>query len=375
MKYYIIAGEASGDLHGSNLIKEIKNVDSNAQFIVWGGDKMQAAGATLVKHYKNHSIMGIVPVIMNLRTIKANFKFCFKDISEYKPDAVIFIDYSGFNLRVAKMIKPLGMKLFYYVSPQVWAWRKNRVKKIKVLIDKLFSILPFEKEFYKGYGVDVEYVGHPLLDSIKQFKETESLSLEDFKAKNTLSDKPIIAILPGSRTQEIKEKLPEMLSVVKDYPNYQFLIAAAPSLEESYYQQFIPQGTDVKLLFNQTYNILEHATAALVTSGTATLETALFNVPEVVCYRGNKATYYVVKYLVSIKFISIVNLIMDKLVVKELIQDDLNYANIKFELDKILFDSNYIAQINADYTLLATKLGGQGASRRAAEGIFKELSC
>lgn len=373
MKYYIIAGEASGDLHGSNLIKEIKKADQKADFRVWGGDKMENAGATLVKHYKSHSIMGIIPVIMNLRTIKANFKFCYTDIVNYKPDAVIFIDYSGFNLRVAKMVKPLGMKLFYYVSPQVWAWRKGRVKKIKLLIDKLFSILPFEKEFYKQYDYEVDYVGHPLLDSVSQFLESESKSLFEFSEKNGLNNKPIIAILPGSRFQEIKEKLPEMLSVVKDFPNHQFLIAAAPSIEESYYKQFIPANSDVKLLFNQTYNILEHSVAALVTSGTATLETAIFNVPQVVCYRGNKATYFVVKYLVDIKYISIVNLIMDKQVVLELIQNDLNYVNVKNELSKLLFDNEYIAKMKEDYTNLTQKLGGVGASERAANIMVNYL--
>ncbi|MCT4637102.1 MAG: lipid-A-disaccharide synthase [Bacteroidales bacterium] len=373
MKYYIIAGEASGDLHGSNLMKGIKNYDSSAEFRVWGGDKMCDAGGDLVKHYKEHSFMGLVPVIKNIRTIKANFKLCEEDLKQYKPDVLILIDYSGFNLRVAKFAKAMGLKIFYYISPQVWAWRKGRVKTIKQLIDKMFVILPFEKEFYASYGYDVKFVGHPLLDAIEEYKKNKLISKSEFIEKYRLSEKPVIAILPGSRKQEIKEKLPEMLGVVSNYKDYQFVIAAAPSIDESYYRGFISEDDDVKLIFDDTYNILNNSTAALVTSGTATLETALFKVPEVVCYRGGALSYYVVKYLVDIKFISIVNLIMDRQVVKELIQYDLNRDNIIKELDKILNDKTYRDKMLTDYDVLATKLGGVGASERAASVMIEEL--
>ncbi len=374
MKYYIISGEASGDLHGSNLMKSIKNYDSNAEFRVWGGDKMSNAGGELVKHYKEHSFMGLVPVIKNIRTIKANFKLCEEDLKSYRPDVLILIDYSGFNLRVAKFAKAMGLKIFYYISPQVWAWRKGRVNTIKHLIDRMFVILPFEKDFYASYNYDVRFVGHPLLDAIEEYKRTKLIAKEDFIKKYNLSEKPLIAILPGSRKQEIKEKLPEMLGVVSNYKDYQFVIAAAPSIDESYYREFISEDDDVNLIFDDTYNILNNSKAALVTSGTATLETALFKVPEIVCYRGGALSYYVVKYLVDIKFISIVNLIMDKQVVKELIQYDLNRDNIIKELDKILNDEVYRNNMLKEYDVLSTKLGGVGASDRAASMMFEELT-
>lgn len=368
MKYYIIAGEASGDLHGSNLMKEIKKEDQNAEFRFWGGDLMQAQGGKMVKHYKDLSFMGFLEVVANLGTILGNINLCKKDITAYKPDCVIFIDYPGFNLRICKSVKKLGIKTFYYISPQLWAWKSGRVKIIKKYIDRMFVILPFEKDFYAKYNYPVDFVGHPLLDALNSLPE---LDQNKFRKEHGLSDKPIIALLPGSRKQEIKKMLSQMLSVEKDFLSYEFVIAGAPSIEIEFYQQFL--NSHVKIVSNQTYNLLRISQAALVTSGTATLETALLNVPEVVCYKGSRISYEIAKRLIKhIQYISLVNLIMDRKVVTELIQDDLNYNNLKSELTKILEPEN-ATKIKKNYLELRHKLGDSGASSRTAKLIVEEL--
>ncbi|SMC32808.1 lipid-A-disaccharide synthase [Moheibacter sediminis] len=368
MKYYIIAGEASGDLHGSNLMKELKIKDPNAEFRLWGGDLMQQQGGTLVKHYKDLAFMGFSEVIMNLRTILNNIKICKKDIQEYKPDAVILVDYPGFNLRIAEFVKNLGIKVYYYISPQIWAWKTGRVHKIKKFVDRMFVILPFEKEFYAKYDYEVDFVGHPLLDAMKDLPE---INLQKFKSEHGLDERKVIALLPGSRKQEIKKKLPIMLSVEKDFPEYQFVVAGAPSLDLEFYKEI--GGSQIRIVSNKTYDLLRISEAALVTSGTATLETALLNIPEVVCYKGSRISYEIGKRVVKyIKFISLVNLIMDKEVVKELIQQELNTKNLKSELTKILTEPKRSQVIN-DYKELRQKLGGQGASERTAELIVEDL--
>lgn len=362
MRYYIIAGEASGDLHGSNLIKALHANDANADIRCWGGDRMQAAGATLVKHYRELAFMGFVEVIMHLRTILRNIDVCKADILEYQPDVLILIDYPGFNMRIAEWAKRQGIKVVYYISPQVWAWKENRVEKIKRDVDKMLVILPFEVDFYKKWNYEVSYVGHPLVEVVSHEK--------DEVAVKPISEKPIIALLPGSRAQEIKVKLPAMLEIVEYFPDHQFVVAQAPSQPESLYKEVIG-AKHVMLVKDQTYNLLKQAKAALVTSGTATLETALFGVPQVVCYKGNPVSYWLAKRLVKIKFISLVNLIMDKEVVKELIQGDLNKTNLKNELDKILNNQPYREQVLQDYKVLWHKLGDKKASQLAAEEILE----
>ncbi|MGQ1928266.1 lipid-A-disaccharide synthase [Ornithobacterium rhinotracheale] len=367
MKYYIIAGEASGDLHAANLIKEIKKRDPNAEFRAWGGDLMQAQGASLVKHYRDLAFMGFVEVVMNLKTILMNIKFCKEDIKAWQPDELILVDYPGFNLKIAPFAKKLGIKVIYYISPQVWAWKSSRVHAIKKYVDKMLVILPFEKDFYRKYDYSVDFVGHPLLDAIAQREVSDEQS---FRQKWGLDDRKIIALLPGSRKQEIKTKLPIMLSVVKDFPEYQFVVAGAPSQERALYEPYLTES--VKWVENQTYALLQHSYAALVTSGTATLETALLGVPEVVCYKGSRISYEIGKRLVkNIEYISLVNLIMNREVVKELIQQDLNYKNLKTELTKILGGASR-AKMLEDYQKLREVLGGAGASARAAEIIVGE---
>lgn len=368
MKYYIIAGEASGDLHGSNLMKELKNQDPNAEFRFWGGDLMQREGGELVKHYRDLAFMGFVEVLMNLKTILGNISFCKKDIQTWKPDAVILIDYPGFNLRIAEFVKKLGIKVYYYISPQIWAWKTGRVKIVKKFVDRMFVILPFEKEFYKKYDYEADFVGHPLLDELIQLKD---LNIDAFKSIHQLDERKIIALLPGSRKQEIKVKLPIMLSIAKDFPDYQFVVAGAPSQEESFYRQIA--GNDVKIVFGETYDLIRAAEAALVTSGTATLETALLNTPEVVCYKGSWISYEIGKRVVKyIDYIALVNLIMNREVVKELIQSELNPKNLKIELEKILSEPKR-SQILKDYEELRIKLGGSGASKKTAGMIIDDL--
>ena len=365
MKYYIIAGEASGDLHGSNLMKALLQKDPQAEIRFWGGDLMTAQGGTLVKHYRDLAFMGFLEVAMNLRTILNNIKFCKEDIRNNKPDVLILIDYPGFNLRIARFAKELGIKVVYYISPQLWAWKEGRVEIIKKYVDEMMVILPFEEDFYKKHGVHSHFVGHPLLDAISSLKE---ISTEEFKKENGLNEKEIIALLPGSRKQEVEKMLEIMLSVRPHFKNYQFVIAGAPSLPKEFYQKYVDDN--VHFVSNRTYDLLRCSKAALVTSGTATLETALLNVPEVVCYRGSKISYAIAKRLVkNIKYISLVNLIMDREVVKELIQTDLNTQNLVEELGKMI-EGEKRNQVLADYSLLREKLGGKGASEKAAEVIL-----
>ncbi|WP_353779001.1 lipid-A-disaccharide synthase [Winogradskyella sp. 3972H.M.0a.05] len=369
MKYYIIAGEASGDLHGSNLMKALIKQDVDADFRFWGGDLMEAVGGTLVKHYKERSFMGFAEVILNLRKIFGLIKFCKTDIATYQPDVIIFIDNSGFNLRIAKWAKQENYKTHYYISPQVWASRASRVEKIKRDIDEMYVILPFEEEFYKSYNYDVHFVGHPLIDAIADRSQVDEYK---FRAEHGLNEKPIIALLPGSRKQEIIKMLSVMLSVVKDFTDYQFVIAGAPSQDYEFYQQFI-KTNNVAFVSNETYDLLSISTAALVTSGTATLETALFKVPQVVCYKANAISYHIAKRIITLKFISLVNLIMDKEVVTELIQGDLNTKQLKQELNLIL-DESHREQLYLDYYELEQKLGGKGASDKAAQLIYNCLT-
>ena len=376
MKYYIIAGEASGDLHGSNLMKSLKRLDEKSDFRFQGGDLMQAESENgLMKHYRDADFMGFVQVIQNLRTILQNISNCKKDIITYSPDVLILIDYPGFNLRIAKWAKKQGLKVIYYISPQVWAWKAGRVKLIRRVVDKMFVILPFEKDFYATYDYDVDYVGHPLLDAIRDLPASN-----DFRKRNELSEKPIIAILPGSRSQEIKSLLMTMLEMVDLFPNYQFIIAGAPAIGLEMYQKIIANfnqknqtNIDVTIVHQQTYDLLKNTKAALVASGTATLETALFNVPQVVGYKGGKISYELFKIIVKIKYISLVNLIMDKEVVTELIQDDFNPKRLQLELETILEPANHKAMQN-EYVTLHTRLGNGSASAKVAESISDFLT-
>lgn len=371
MKYYIIAGEASGDLHGANLIASLKKKDSRAKIRAWGGNLMKKQGATLVKHYRDLAFMGFVEVLLHLRTILRNLRFCKRDIMRFKPDAIILIDYPGFNMKIAKFAHKHGIKVYYYISPQVWAWKKRRVHTIKEVVDKMLVILPFEKDFYDEYRVDAHFVGHPLLDELSKVRY---INKNNFVRQNKLnSKKEIIALLPGSRKQEVGRMLEVMLKVVDKFPEYQFVIGCAPSLPEEYYKSLIG-NENVQLVFNKTYQLLQVASAALVTSGTATLETALFYVPEVVCYKGNKISYLIAKNLIKVKYISLVNLIMDKPVVKELIQNDLTPENIEAELKLLLTNHKVQRQLLDDYEDLRYKLGNAGASNNAATVIFDDLN-
>ena len=368
MKYYIIAGEASGDLHGSNLMKGIFAEDPEAEIRFWGGDLMQQTGGTLVKHYRDLAFMGFLEVVLNLKTILNNIKICKADILDFQPDALVFIDYPGFNMRIAKWSKKLGMRNHYYISPQIWAWKESRIKAIKNDVDKMYVILPFEKDFYeKKYNFPVEFVGHPLIDAIQNRQKTDAAR---FKKENNLDERPIVALLPGSRKQEIEKMLSEMLSVVSDFPNYQFVIAGAPSQDYSFYEPFLTSN-QVHFISNKTYDLLSVSYAALVTSGTATLETALFKVPEVVLYKGSWVSYQIAKRIITLKYISLVNLIMDQEVVTELIQDDCNSKKIKLELEKVI-TSSYRTALLANYDLLEKKLGGAGASFKTARLIVSD---
>lgn len=364
MRYYIIAGEASGDLHASNLVAEIKKKDKKAEFRGCGGDLMKAQGVDLLKHYRTMAFMGFVEVAVNLRKVLDNIAQCKKDIVEYQPDALILVDYPGFNLRIADFAHEKGFKVLYYISPQVWAWKRRRVKKIKKSVDKMIVIFPFEEAFYKEYGVDVTYVGNPLLDELSK-SGTPNRSI--FLRRNSLGEKrEIIALLPGSRTQEVKRILPVMLKVVPHFPDYQFVIGGVSSLDKSLYKKIIG-NTDVFLIENQTYELLQNSSAAVVTSGTVTLETALFTVPEVVCYKATGFSYLLAKWMIKVKYISLVNLVMDKEVVKELIQSDLTEKNIVSELERLLHDGKRQRQILEDYDELRDRLGNAGASEKAAE--------
>lgn len=370
MKYYIIAGEASGDLHASNLVSEIKKKDKKAEFRGCGGDLMKAQGVDLLKHYRTMAYMGFVEVAVNLRKVLGNIAQCKKDILEYQPDAIILVDYPGFNFRIADFAHEKGFKVLYYISPQLWAWKRRRVKKVKRSVDKMLVILPFEEEFYKQYGVDVTYVGNPLLDELAKFG-TANRSI--FLRRNSLGEKrEIIALLPGSRYQEVKRVLPVMLKAASHFPDYQFVVAGVSSLDKSLYKKILG-NSDVFLIENQTYELLQNSSAAVVTSGTATLETALLTVPEVVCYKATVFSYLLAKWMIKVKFISLVNLVMDKEVVKELIQGEMTEENIVKELELLLHNSKRQRKLLEDYEELKDRLGSAGASEKAAEVIIDAM--
>jgi lipid-A-disaccharide synthase len=365
MRYYLVAGEASGDLHGANLMKALKELDGQAEFRYFGGDLMQAEGGRLVKHYADMAFMGFVEVIANLRTVLNNLKAYKQDILTWQPDVLILIDFPGFNLKIAPFAKEHGIKVCYYISPKVWAWNQKRVLKIKRSVDHLFCILPFEVDFYKKWDMHVDYVGNPLLDAVSAFKQDP-----DFIGNSLLPNKPIVALLPGSRKQEINYLLPLMVTISKQFPQYQFVIAGAPSFNIAFYNQFFTDAP-IPVLFNATYNLLNNAQAAIVASGTATLETAMFNVPQMVVYKGNPVSIGIARMLIKIRFISLVNLIMDKLVVKELIQADYNNDSVKTELDSLLHDKVYRDAMLKNYDVLDVKMGTAGASAKTAALIIK----
>ncbi len=373
MKYYIIAGEASGDMYAADMMRELKKLDQSANFRFWGGNLMSAqAGSLPVKHYKDLAFMGFLEVLLNVRTILKNFSFCQHDLLAYNPDVLILVDYPGFNLKMSAFAKKHGIKTYYYIAPTLWAWNEGRIKKIKKYIDKLFVILPFEKEYYKKFDYVVDYIGYPLLDTIEN-ETLKNESQKSFFKRNNLPEKPIIALLPGSRKQEISKILPVMLSVAHDFSEYQFVIAGVTTLPKELYEIQMGNYSNVSLLFNQTFEILKFADAALVKSGTSTMETALFNVPQVVCYKTSFITYFLARLFANVKYIGMVNLIMDKPVAKELIQGEFNNKNLKVELNNILDGANK-KRIFEDYNGLREKLGGSGASERLARLIYSYLT-
>tara|TARA_B110000027_G_scaffold95064_1_gene100326 strand:- start:483 stop:1610 length:1128 start_codon:yes stop_codon:yes gene_type:complete len=373
MKYYIIAGEASGDLYGSNLIKEIKKIDSKSTFRAWGGDLMNLEDVRLIKHYKDHNYMGFAEVIWNLRTILKNITFCKEDIKKYNPDALILIDFPGFNMRIAKYFNKSSFPILYYIAPQVWAWKEKRVELIKKYVDSLYVILPFEKEFFKKHGIETTYHGHPLLEHIINFKKDKSTPKLNFIKTNNLNPKrPIIALIPGSRKQEIIKKLPIMLNAVSSYSENYNIVIAGMNMHKAIYQS-ISYNYNVNIVYEDTYNLLNQSSFALVTSGTATLETAFFNVPQVVCYKANWISYSIAKSLVKIKFISLVNLILDYESVKELIQNDLNNIKLKEELRKII-NMSHSNSIKNDYKKLISKCKGEDVSKNIAQSMLKTLN-
>jgi len=370
MKYYVIAGEVSGDKHTSLVINNIKKYDNKADFRGFGGEYMKKEGVFLVRHIKDLAYMGFVEVVLHLKTILKNLTLCKNDILAYKPDAMILTDYPGFNLRIAKFARKHKIKVFYYVSPQVWAWKKGRTKTIAKVIDKLFVILPFEKDFYKKHNVEVEYCGNPLLDEIEEFRQKEE-NKQKFLQKYDLQNKPIIALLPGSRKQEIKKMLPLQVKVFDKYKDkFHFVIAGVNTFREDFYRSFL-QNRDIRVIFNDTYNLLNVSLAAVVCSGTATLETALFNVPQIVCYRANFLSYFLAKRIVKIRYISLVNIIMKKRVVKELLQQECNENSILQELEKICYEESYINEMKQNYKVLRSFLGSAGTSEKIAQYITK----
>lgn len=369
-KFYIISGEASGDLHASNLMRAMLDEQANLDFRYWGGDKMNEVHPGLVKHIKDLAFMGFLEVIMNLGTILKNIKFCKKDITDYNPDAIILIDYPGFNLRIAKWAKSQDIRVIYYISPQIWAWKQKRVYKIKQVVDDMYVILPFEKSFYAKFDYSVSYVGHPLLDEISKYGFNQEMEL-DFRNRYQLDKRPIIAVLPGSRRQEVSKKLPIMLEALKTFSDYQIVIAGAPSLDAEFYIPF--NNDNVKMISNETYQLLACSVVAVVTSGTATLETAIFKVPEVVCYKSSSISYAIAKRLVKVKYISLVNLIMDKEVVVELIQNNCNPIAIKSEVERLLEDETYKKILADNYNQLEQMLGGGGASKKVAQSLLSKL--
>lgn len=374
MRYYIIAGEASGDLHGSNLIKGIREIDSSAQIRCWGGDLMKEAGAELVKHYKEGAIMGFVEVVANLGKLAKNLNDCKNDIINYNPDVVVLIDYPGFNFRIAQFAKERGMRVFYYIAPKVWAWKENRVHKLKKYVDRLFIIFPFEIEYFKKWGIDAIYRGNPLLDSVDNHSSADETK-EDFQKRTGIGTaETTVALLAGSRRSEIKYLLPRMMQVAEKYPNYRFLLACAPSMEREFYEGIVGKKcSNIKLLFGETYSILRHSDAAIINSGTASLEAALIGVPQVVCYGGNEISYQIAKRVVKLKYISLANLIMDKGLFKELIQHDCTPQKISQELDNLLNNNEYRAKMMSDYKNVRDVLGGKGASAKVARAMIEEL--
>jgi len=374
MKYYLIAGEASGDLHGSNLMKELKLADTNAEFRFFGGDLMQAVGGELVKHYCEMAFMGFVNVILNLKTINRNLKFCKSDLLEFKPDVLILIDYPGFNLRIAEFAKQNNIKIFYYISPKVWAWKAHRVKKIKELVDEMFTIFPFETEFFKKYDYDVHYVGNPLLDSISEFSKN-ALSKTEFRQKNKLDNRQIVALLAGSRVQEIKNTLPLMVEISKLFPTFQFVVAGVHSIDNELYKKYLVDST-VELIFNQTYDLLNNSHTALVASGTAALETALFDVPQTVIYKmegGWPIDIVMRNFVLKTVGVALPNIIMNRIIVSEYIQMKMTLKNVKEEMEKLLFDEEYRKKIFEDYKRLQELMGNPGSSKRAAQKMVELL--
>ena len=373
MRYYIIAGEASGDLHGSNLMKELKVADKEADFRFFGGDKMQAVGGELVKHYREMAFMGFVNVILNIRIIKRNMEFCKKDLLSYKPDVLILIDYPGFNLRIAEFAKQNNIKVYYYISPKLWAWKEYRVKKVRAFVDEMFTIFPFETAFYKKHGIDVNYVGNPLFDSITEFEKTAK-SAAEFKAKNNLDERPIIALLAGSRVQEIKGTLPVMKKAVEGRNDYQVLLAGVSSVDKDLYTGIL-RGSKIKVLYDSTYDLLNNAHTALVASGTAALETALFQVPQTVLYKieGGILLHYIMVAVLKIDWVSLPNIILGKMAVKELLQKDMTVKKVSEELNRLLGDENYRNRILSDYREMQQLMGEPGCSKRAAEKMVSLL--
>ena len=378
MKYYLIVGEASGDLHASNLMKALKERDAQAEFRFFGGDLMREVGGTLVKHYKELAYMGFIPVLLHLRTIFKNMDFCKSDILEWQPDVVILVDYPGFNLKIAEFVKKhTKIPVYYYISPKIWAWKEYRIKNIKRDVDELFSILPFEVDFFKGHEYPIHYVGNPCVDAVDAFQQSYTETFEEFTATNALSQKPIIALLAGSRKQEIKDNLPDMLEAAKPFVGeYQLVLAGAPSMDLDYYQQYIGAEVPVKIVFGQTYRLLAHAKAALVTSGTATLETALFRVPQVVCYylAMGKVISFLRKHILKVKYISLVNLVANREVVRELVADTMTVTNVRAELDALLNQTDYRNNMLQEYDRMIKILGPAGASHQAASKMIELLS-
>lgn len=370
MKYYLIVGEASGDLHASNLMRALQHEDPQAEFRFFGGDLMKAVGGTCVKHYRELAYMGFIPVLLHLRTIFRNMDFCKKDVEAWQPDVLILVDYPGFNLKIAEYIKRhTQIPVYYYISPKIWAWKEYRIKNIKRDVDELFSILPFEVDFFKKHQYPIHYVGNPCVDAVDDFRRKGQETFSEFVAANGLEDKPIIALLAGSRRQEIKDNLTRMIEAARSFPQYQFVVAGAPGIEPDFYKRYIDSST--KIVFGQTYRLLQQAEAALVTSGTATLETALFRVPQVVCYyiSAGKLVSFLRRHILKVKYISLVNLIADREVVTELVADGMTVSNIKKELAKIISGGNGRSRMLSEYDRLIGILGEPGASERAAAQI------
>ena len=378
MKYYLIVGEASGDLHASNLMRALKELDTEASFRFFGGDLMSEVGGTRVKHYKELAYMGFIPVLLHLRTIFKNMDLCKKDIVDWNPDVVILVDYPGFNLKIAEYIKKhTDIPIYYYISPKIWAWKEYRIKNIKRDVDELFSILPFEVDFFKGHQYPIHYVGNPCVDAVDAYQKNHAESFGEFVASNSLSDKPIIALLAGSRKQEIKDNLPMMLEAALPFVDkYQLVLAGAPGIDPAYYQQYIGSAVPIKIIFGQTYRLLQQAKAALVTSGTATLETALFRVPQTVCYYTpvGKLISFLRRHILKVKYISLVNLVANKEVVRELVADTMTVANVRSELNALLNDETYRGQMLKEYDRMIKILGPAGASHQAASKMIELLS-